>query len=96
MLLVCAAGSLGCGKSDETPLSKIDLSGMEQGFGEPGIGKSVDGFPLRIGGREFADGLGTHASSTLLLDLGGRAKRLRGWPLTVVKAPPRRMNMSLH
>jgi len=79
LLLVCVAGSLGCGKSDETPLSKIDLAGMEQGSGEPGIGKSVDGFPLRIGGREFADGVGTHASSTLLLDLGGGAKRFRAW-----------------
>lgn len=79
LLLVCVAGSLGCGKSDETPLSKIDLSGIEQGSGEPGIGRSVDGFPLRIGGRDFADGVGTHAGSTMLLDLGGRGIRFRAW-----------------
>src|SRR5205823_2007344 len=36
---------------------------------------SIDGNPIHIGGRAFAGGVGTRATSTLFIDLGGRAER---------------------
>lgn len=57
----------------ELPLSKLDISRMESGFGQSSAGKSVDGNPLKIGGKSYADGVGTHAESSLSLVLDGKA-----------------------
>jgi len=35
----------------------------------------VVGTPIRIGGKEFARGVGTHAESTLRVDIRGKARR---------------------
>src|ERR1700683_1334571 len=56
-------------------LSSLDLSRMEQGYGQPGINVSVDKKPLNIGGRSFETGVGTHATSELWLDLRKQATR---------------------
>ncbi len=80
ILLVCLAGmAVGVASAAETRLSSLDLKGIEMDFGTPGIAKSVDGFPLRIGGRKFEDGLGLHASSVLVLTLDGKASEFRAW-----------------
>ena len=57
------------------PLSSLDLSKATQGFGKPGVNKSVDGHALTLGGRTFASGLGTHSPGTLALRLNGGATR---------------------
>ena len=44
-------------------LESLDLSHMEHGWGDPQAGKSIEGNPLRLGGRTFAHGVGTHADS---------------------------------
>ena len=54
-------------------LSAMDISQMEQGWGEPHANESVEGHPLSIGGQTFTNGIGTHAASRFILDLGGRA-----------------------
>ncbi len=54
-------------------LSAMDISQMEQGWGEPHANDSVEGHPLSIGGQTFTNGIGTHAASRFVLVLGGRA-----------------------
>lgn len=56
-------------------LSSLDLRGVRQDWGNAQRNRSVDGNPLRIAGREFTSGIGTHASSELELDLSGQALR---------------------
>jgi alpha-galactosidase len=55
-------------------ISALDITQVQQGWGEPHANKSVDGHPLSIGGQTFTNGLGTHASSEFILDVGGRAE----------------------
>ncbi|KQT16713.1 alpha-galactosidase [Chryseobacterium sp. Leaf404] len=55
-------------------LDKLDLSVSTQGHGKPGINTSVDGKPLTIAGEVFKRGFGTHAESSLLIQLEGKAK----------------------
>jgi alpha-galactosidase len=57
-------------------LESLDLKQVEQEWGEPRANKSVDGHPLTMGGKRFERGLGTHANSTLRIELGGKAERL--------------------
>jgi alpha-galactosidase len=57
------------------PLSSLDLSQMEQEYGQPGVNVSVEKHPLSIAGRAFLTGVGTHASSLLWIDLKKEATR---------------------
>ncbi len=56
-------------------LSDLDISKTQQGWGEPQKDKSVDGNGLRIAGRTFGRGLGTHADSALYVKLAGGSTR---------------------
>jgi len=60
----------------ELQLSKLDLTKIEIGWGKAHAGKSVDGNPLKIGTKVYADGIGTHAVSTFSLALDGKAETL--------------------
>jgi sialate O-acetylesterase len=59
----------------ELRLSSLNLGEMTQSWSVPGIDKSVSGNPISIGGKRFASGIGTHAQSSLALDLGRAATR---------------------
>ena len=50
-------------------LDDLDVSLTSQGWGEPHKNQAVDGQPMTIGHQTFAHGLGTHAESTLYIDL---------------------------
>jgi alpha-galactosidase len=69
--------SLPAGATETVLLSSLDLSKskVKQDWGEPQTDKSIDGRPLSIGGKKFEHGLGTHAISTLYIDLKGGAQR---------------------
>lgn len=54
-------------------LDQLDLSTATQGFGSPRKNKSVDGRTITIGGKTFERGFGTHAESSLLIQLDGKA-----------------------
>ena len=56
-------------------LDELDLSTVEIGWGSPGAGKSVQGNTLSIAGQKYERGIGTHAVSTFVVDLGGKGKR---------------------
>lgn len=54
-------------------LDQLDLSTATQGFGTPRKNKSVDGRTITIAGKTFERGFGTHAESSLLIQLDGKA-----------------------
>lgn len=56
-------------------LDSLDLTKMEQQYGEPRAGKSVDGNFLTLNGIVYPHGIGTHSYSRLLIDLKGEAVR---------------------
>ena len=65
--------------ASEFQLSKLDLSRVEQEWGEAHADKSVDNHPLKIAGKTFDHGIGTHAESIIPIELNGNARQLSGW-----------------
>lgn len=57
-----------------TWLDELDLSAATQGYGVPGKNKTVDGKTITIAGKTFQRGFGTHAESSLIILLEGKAK----------------------
>ena len=61
-------------------LDEIDSHGnYVQDWGSPQINKSVVGTPLSIGGRRFERGIGGHAISRMLFEVGGKADKVEGF-----------------
>jgi len=54
------------------------IKAFTQKYGTLHINQSVDGNPLRIGKEQFTNGLGTHSTSKIRLELGGKYKALSG------------------
>ena len=54
-------------------IDSMDLSQVEQGWGEAMPRKSVDGNPIKIGGTVYHNGVGTHSVSNIVIDLHGAA-----------------------
>jgi alpha-galactosidase len=63
--------------AETVPLVSLDLSKMKQGWGKPQINQSIREKPLTIAGKKFAEGVGTHAHSTLWIDLAGGTDRFQ-------------------
>jgi hypothetical protein len=69
------------------PVEKIDgvfLDALEpvscvQGWGKLQKNRSVWEKPMTIGSRHFRRGLGTHADSRIVYDVGGRYRRFQSW-----------------
>src|SRR6185312_8417576 len=71
-------------RTSDVPLASLDLNKMRV---QPAAGraaqtattaqanKSVDGNPIHIGGKEFASGVGTRATSVLFVNLARGAER---------------------
>ena len=71
LLIVLMAAS--CTQPETIYLDEIDISNMTSGWGKAKINKSITRAPITINGVEFERGIGTHATSAFLLDLGGNA-----------------------
>src|SRR3954465_2794253 len=81
------AASLGHWPRQDVPLASLDLSRMRVqpagGRPVPGttpqnvaqVNKSIDGNQLRIGGGDYAEGVGTRATSVLFVKLDGTVER---------------------
>jgi alpha-galactosidase len=54
-------------------LDQLDLSAATQGWGIPKKNRSVDGNIMTIAGKTFERGFGTHAESSLFIQLDGKA-----------------------
>jgi alpha-galactosidase len=76
-LALALLGYLGSGqlRAETFWLDELDVSQTQQDWGQAHRNKSVDNNPLTIAGRKFDRGLGTHAESTLELDLARRFER---------------------
>ncbi len=60
--------------ADELSLAKLRLAGMTTGWGSARANRSVDGNALRIGGKTFESGVGTHAASLMLVQRNGAVR----------------------
>jgi alpha-galactosidase len=58
-------------------LDGMDLSTMRQGWGTPQVNRAIRETPLSVAGQKFERGVGTHANSTLWLDLHGTTERFQ-------------------
>lgn len=58
-------------------LQDLPRESAQQGWGEPQNGKSVEQHTLRLDGRDFAFGIGSHSPSALVYKLDGAYKRFR-------------------
>jgi alpha-galactosidase len=75
-LLAALLGLVVAGASADTVwLSSLDLAKMRQGWGAPQKDRSIREQPLTIGGRRFDHGVGTHATSSLWVNLAGGSAR---------------------
>ena len=62
---------------DKVWLAPQTAAAIREGHGKCQADRSTDGNPLTIGGKVFARGLGTHASSEIEFSLGGAFKRFQ-------------------
>jgi alpha-galactosidase len=58
-------------RAETIRLDQLDIGETEQDWGQPRANQSVEEHPLKIGGKLFEHGLGTHATSTLYVNLNG-------------------------
>jgi alpha-galactosidase len=70
--MLLAAGNL---SATTVWLNDLDVDATIQDWGNPHKNQSVDGHTLSIGGIHYVHGLGTHARSTLFIDLAGSAEK---------------------
>ena len=61
-------------QASSVQLQTLDLDQVIQDWGAAHRDQSVDGHPLTIAGKEYAHGIGTHATSRFMVDLGGKAQ----------------------
>lgn len=78
LLLFLACNIIAFAQTDTIEITTLDISAIKQDFGRPRINQSVVGNPLRIAGKVFERGLGTHAGSKFTLALEGKAIRIEG------------------
>ena len=64
-----------CCASETVWLSSLDLSKVRQGYGKAQANRGIREKPLSIAGQKFERGVGTHASSTLWIDLAGGSEK---------------------
>jgi alpha-galactosidase len=74
-VVLIAVALAGRAQAENFGLDTLDLTQVQQGWGEAHANKSVDGNPLSVGGKRYEHGVGTHAVSTLRIGLGGKAER---------------------
>jgi len=86
-LMLDAAGVCSGSAAETVWLSSLDVSKTVQSAGRAHVDKSYVGKPLTIAGRKFDRGLGTHAISTLAIDLkGGQNVLLLSWVSTTIRS----------
>jgi len=61
--------------ADTVWLDTLDLTKVKQGYGVAHTNISVRGTPLKIAGQPYERGVGTHATSSFWISLGGTATR---------------------
>ncbi|MEY4387803.1 MAG: Alpha-galactosidase precursor [Verrucomicrobiota bacterium] len=67
--------AFGVARAETFWLDQLDVSQTQQDWGQAHKNRSVDGNALTIAGKKFERGVGTHARSTLEIELGNRFDR---------------------
>ncbi|HWD91307.1 MAG TPA: NPCBM/NEW2 domain-containing protein [Verrucomicrobiae bacterium] len=73
LFLLLGAFSLNVSFAETVWLDTLNVSAALQGWGSPHANQSVEGHALTIGGQHFQRGFGTHAESTLYIQLNEEA-----------------------
>ena len=73
-LLLLAAVPLAV-SADTVWLDSLDLSNVRQGYGTAQVNRSIRETPLSIAGTKYERGVGTHANSTVWINLGGGSEK---------------------
>jgi alpha-galactosidase len=73
--MLSACGLIPAAASETFALHALDLKFMKQDYGKAQPGKAITGKPLTLGGKTYADGVGSHANSTCWFSLGGGGER---------------------
>lgn len=60
--------------SSTVQLGDLDISHVDQQWGQPQRNLSIDKKPLKLGDRVYETGLGTHANSEFVLEMDGRGE----------------------
>ncbi len=76
ILLLCVGNAV---NAEVVRLGELDLAKMSTGWGQPRVDKSITGKALSLGGRTFDHGVGTHAESTIYVDLDGKAEQFKAY-----------------
>jgi alpha-galactosidase len=74
LALALATLTTGIASAETVWLDTLNIGVATQGWGEPHKNKSVDNHPLTIAGQVYERGFGTHAESTLIVNLDGGAQ----------------------
>jgi len=74
-LVLCGLAASPLSAEETVWLHTLDLTKMRQGWGKPQINRSIREKPLTVGGTVFDKGVGTHAHSSLWIDLAGGSER---------------------
>ena len=64
---------------DKIYLSELNLDAVDDAFVKPRADSSVTGRPVLIGARRYRKGIGVHANTTILIDLGKNALRFTAY-----------------
>ncbi len=75
VLLVASCACTAVRAAETVWLDSLDLSKMSAGWNRPQVNLSVRGQELSLGGKKFDRGVGTHAHSSLRLDLAGGTEK---------------------
>ena len=67
--LICAVSLCCAQEAGVFWLDRLRLSGIYQEWGLPQAKRSVEGNPIKLKGRTFERGIGTHANSEIIIDL---------------------------
>jgi mono/diheme cytochrome c family protein len=65
------------GPAGEIKLTKLNWRTASAGSGQVNVNRNAGGQPLRVGGQEFTDGIGSHATSLIVYDLPKGITRFR-------------------
>ena len=78
-LVFMLCSSVRATEANPVPISDLTPVSAQQDYGSLELDRSVQGQPLTIGERTFARGLGTHANSRIVYDLGGHCTHFTAW-----------------
>ncbi len=75
VVIVVASWGLTGQAAETVPLASLDISKMSAGWGRPIANRSIQDQPITIAGQQYDHGVGTHATSSMWINLQGGSTR---------------------